>query len=359
LATTIISFVVVIGIIVFVHELGHFLAAKLSGVRVEVFSLGFPPKMIGHKFGETEYQLAWIPLGGYVKMSGMSDESFDETIDLKDPRGYTAQPFGKKVFIITAGVVMNIILAFVIYALLTWYGGVAKLSGTALTLVSSYSPAEQAGLKVGDVIVEIAGQPVTEWEQLTERIRALPGQSTVIGWKRGDSLMSAQITPTSTSELNLSTGKSDTVGKIGVLGSFTTEVVGPIKSLGYGAAQVWFVIRINVASVLALFSGNAHLSDLTGPIGIAKLSGESARSGWMNFVSFIAMISVSIGFLNIMPVPMLDGGHLVFMVIEAIIRKQIPEKIKINIMKVGLAALIMLVALVSYHDIVRVFLTKE
>jgi len=359
LITTILAFVVVIGIIVFVHEFGHFIAAKLSRVRVEVFSLGFPPKMIGRKFGETEYQIAWIPLGGYVKMSGMSDESMDENYNPDDPRGFTAQNFGRKIFIITAGVLMNVLLAFLIYSVITWTEGVSRLTGTALTIVTADSPAEKAGMVAGDEVVMVAGQPVKDWASLTNIIRANGGREIEIQWRRNDSLCSTKLVPEPTAEFNLATAKTDIVGKIGVLGTFTTESVGPIAALGYGATQVWWVVKLNVISLSALLTGRARLNDLTGPIGIAKLSGESVRSGFANFVAFIALISVSIGFLNLMPIPMLDGGHLLFIIVESAIRRRIPDKIKINLMRVGLAALLLLVALVSYHDIVKIFFTRD
>ncbi len=355
---TILSFIVVIGIIVFVHELGHFLAAKLSGVRVEVFSLGFPPRMLSRKIGETEYQLSWIPLGGYVKMSGMSDESFDSDFDRDDPRGFTAQPFVRKIFIIIAGVIMNILLGFAIYSAVTWQAGVGELVGTMITMVSPDYPAADVGLEVGDVIVEVAGEPVDDWGELTSVIRRHAGVPITVGWQRGDSLLTADITPRPTPEFNLSAGRTDTVGKIGVVGSFVTRSVGPLKALEYGAIQVWWVLKLSAQSLAALIGGQAHIRELTGPIGIAKLSGETARSGLANFLTFIALISVSIAFLNILPIPMLDGGHLLFILIEAAVRRPIPENVKINLMKIGMAALLLLILVVSYHDVIRFFIPQ-
>jgi regulator of sigma E protease len=276
-----------------------------------------------------------------------------------DPRGFTAQALWRKVLIITAGVLMNGFLAFILYTAVIWHEGVGRLTGNALTGVMAGSPAASAGLQIGDVITEAAGQKVGDWSELTSQIRSHPGVGMPISWRRGDSLFRADITPEATPEFDLETGHTDTVGKIGVLGTFTTDPVGPGEAVIYGAAQVWWVVRLNIVSLTALFLGHAQLSDLTGPIGIAKLSGESARSGLSDFVSFIAMISVSIGFLNLMPIPMLDGGHLALMLVEAVIRRRIPEKVKVNLMKVGLAALLMLVLFVSYHDIIRIFFAGD
>ncbi len=352
---TILSFIVVIGIIVFIHELGHFIAAKLSGVRVEVFSLGFPPKMYSKTYGETEYQLAWIPLGGYVKMSGMLDESLEEEIDPDDPGGFLIQPFYNKIFIISAGVLMNFILAFFLYSFLTWNQGISTLAGTTLTYVDSGYPAADIGIQEGDEITIIAGEAVVEWQQLTDIVRGYPGIPIPISWKRDNVLMSGLITPRAMPDFNLEEARTDTVGKIGVVGSFVTEAVGPLESFGHGAKQVYWILKLNVISIKALVTGGAHIKELTGPLGIAKMSGASARSGLATFLSFIAMISVSIGFLNILPIPMLDGGHLVFIIIEAIIRRPIPDKVKVKFIQFGMAALLLLIVVVSYNDIIRFY----
>ncbi|MDP8239298.1 MAG: RIP metalloprotease RseP [Candidatus Hatepunaea meridiana] len=353
--TTIISFIIVIGIIVFVHELGHFLAAKLSGVRVETFSLGFPPKMISKKIGETEYQLAWIPIGGFVKMTGMLDESFDDDYDPKDPKGFISQPLINKLFILVAGVLMNFLLGYFIYTGITWNQGVGKLSGTTVTMVNSDYPAADAGLQIGDRIVEINGETVTEWIKLTEIIRERSGVPTMVRWERGDSLMSNEIIPKPTPDFNLSTMETDTVGKIGIVGSMVMEPVGLFGALKYGGIEVCWILKLCGKSIIALTTGKAKISDLAGPIGIVKMSGDVARSGFISFLSFIAFLSINIGFLNILPIPMLDGGHVVFTLIEAAIRRPIPEKLKMNLMKAGFAALILLITVVSYFDIVRLF----
>lgn len=357
--TTILSFIVVLGIIVFFHELGHFLAAKLSGVRVEIFSLGFPPKMIGKKIGETEYQLAWIPLGGFVKMTGMLDESFDEDFDPEDPRCFIAQPLHKRVFIITAGVLMNFLLGILIYSAVIWSDGVTTggSSETVIGAVSIGSPADQAGLLPGDRIVSVDDQPVENWEELVNIVHQHPADPINVSWHRTDSLVTdslitREITPLAMPLLEF---KRDTVGKLGILGVLERESVNPFIALVYGTEQVVGVLHTNVISLYWLITGQARISELSGPVGIAKESGKSVRSGFTAFMMFIAFISVSIGFLNILPIPMLDGGHLFFMLIETAIRRPIPEKLKINMMRVGMALLILLILVVSYHDLMRVF----
>lgn len=356
--TTLFSFIVVIGIIVFVHEFGHFIAAKLSGVRVEIFSLGFPPKMIGKKIGDTEYQLAWIPLGGFVKMTGMIDESMDDDFDPEDPMCFVAQPFYKRAFIITAGVIMNFILGFVIYTGITWSEGVGTITENIIDQVVPGSIAEVGGILPGDRIIEVDGVQVTSWEELTQEIRNNPGEEINVKWMRDDIEYSELLIPEPRPSLNFKTGRRDTVGQLGIGGLIEVEPVSFISSIGYGFTKVIGILELNYISVKWLVTGQAKIRELSGPIGIAKMSGDSVRSGFAVFFGFIAYISISIGFLNILPIPMLDGGHLFFMIIEAIIRRPIPEKVKMNLMKVGLAALLLLIIVVSYHDIVRFFISN-
>ncbi len=289
-------------------------------------------------------------------MSGMADESYDEEVDLKDPRGFMAQPFLNKVFIICAGVIMNIILGFLIYTAIIWSSGIGKTTGTTLSYVSENYPAAEIGLMEGDRIAEVGGKRVESWEDLTNKIREYPGIPVSIYWYRSDSLMRAEITPRATPEFNVSEVKMDTVGKIGILGTIEVEKVGIFTASYYGAEQVWSIIRLNAVSFGALLTGRAQVKELTGPLGIAKMSGDSARSGVATFFSFIGLISISIAFLNILPIPMLDGGHLLFVVIEAIIGREIPEKIKVNLLKVGFAAIILLFLVVSYHDVIRYYI---
>jgi len=355
---TILSFIVVIGIIVFVHELGHFLAAKMSGVRAEEFSLGFGPIMFSYKYGDTDYQIRWIPLGGFVKMTGMLDESFDDDYDPDDPRGFISQSFIKRAFIITAGVIMNGLLAFVIYSIITYNEGVVASVDSTISMVAPDSPAESAGLLPGDVLKSVDGIDA-EWGKLTNVISSHPDDPIEITWMRNDSLYRSTITPLAKPSINFETGERDTIGQIGIGGTKVMMDVTIVQAIGYGVAQVGGIIDLNIISLRWLLTGKAKVKELSGPLGIAKMSGESAKSGLLSFMTFIAYISVSIGFLNILPIPMLDGGHLAFMIIEAIIRRPIPEKLKVNLMKAGMAALLLLILVVSYHDIIRIFTSSN
>ncbi len=355
---TILSFIVVIGVIIFVHELGHFLAAKLSGVRVEIFSLGFPPKMFSKTVGETEYQIAWVPLGGFVKMTGMLDESLDDDFDPNDPKAFINKPFINRVFIITAGVIMNFILGYLIYLSVIMTMGLGTIEGTEINMVSAGSPAEVAGILKGDKIVEIEGTPITEWEELTGIVRRHPGDSIIVKWLRGDSLYRATIVPNVVPSINMETGDRDSVGQLGVLGTIVRHPVDFFDAFVYAGQNVWLDIDRSITTITWLVTGQAGIRDLSGPLGIAKMSGDSARSGFGSFIIFIAFISISIGFLNILPIPALDGGHLLFMIIEAIIRRPIPIKVKSIIIWGGLSSLLLLMITVSYFDVIRVFFSK-
>jgi regulator of sigma E protease len=353
---TIIAFIIVLGIIIFVHELGHFLAAKLVGIRVETFSLGFPPKMVSRKVGETEYVIGWVPLGGYVKMAGMVDESMEDKPLTGAAWEFMSKSYLQKIFVITAGVLMNFLLGIIVYFLLTWHIGVADVSQPVVGSLQKGFPAEQIGLQKGDRIVAIAGDSIKTWQELTDIIHASGGLALEIEWLRENESFSALVIPRDTT---LTRGDSTYhLGLIGINPQPEFRQVGFFESVGRGFRITWFIIEQSLSAFKMLIFGQAGLNDVAGPIGIAQLSGQTIRNGWVDFISLIAQISVSIGLLNIFPFPVLDGGHLVFITIEAIFRRTIPTKVKLNIQKVGLALILAFFLLVSYHDILRIIFGK-
>lgn len=349
---TILAFIIVLGVIIFVHELGHFLAAKLVGIRVETFSLGFPPKMVSKKIGETEYVIAWIPLGGYVKMAGMVDESMEDKPLTGAPWEFASKNFWQKSFVITAGVIMNFLLGILVYFLLTWHLGIADISQPVVGSVLEGTPAAQVGLQKGDRIVSIAGDSVATWQDLTKVIHASGGKTLDIEWLRDHTRFSGQVVPRDT--LIKQADSTYHLGLIGINPLPHFRKAGLFESLGRGFRITWFIITQSLATFKMLIFGQVGLNDVAGPIGIAQLSGQTIRNGIADFISLIAQISVSIGLLNIFPFPVLDGGHLVFIVVEGIIRRPISTKVKLNIQKVGLALILAFFLLVSYHDILRI-----
>lgn len=349
----ILYFIVVLGVIVFFHELGHFLAAKLVGVRVEVFSLGFPPKMVSRKFGETEYMLSWIPLGGYVKMAGMIDESMDDKPLTGASWEFMSKNFLQKTFVISAGVLMNLILAFLLYTLITLFSGVGEIGAARIGSIEPGYPADSAGVMQGDLITAVDDDSISNWEEMAEAIHAKPGQKITISWLRGDSAISAVVT-TIPKEISGENGKR-TVGLIGIGPELERRPAGFFESIVIGTKSTGYVIAVSAISLKMLITGEASVKDLVGPVGIVHYSGETAKSGAAVFFGFIALISVNIGFLNILPFPALDGGHIVYIIIEAIIRRPISTKVKLIIQQVGMALLLVLILLISYNDIMRFF----
>ncbi len=215
-------------------------------------------------------------------------------------------------------------------------------------------PADSIGLQKGDLIVAVDGDTITSWEHMADVIHAKPGQIIEIEWMRQDTLKKATLKTTS-NEIILE-GERRVIGLIGVGPLLDRRPVGLLEAIENGAKSTIYIAGVSIISLKMLITGKAGLKDIVGPVGILHYSGESARSGAATFFGFIALISINIGFLNILPIPALDGGHLVYIIIESIIRRPIPTKIKIIIQQVGMALLLLLILIVSYNDIVKFFL---
>jgi regulator of sigma E protease len=351
---TLLSFIVVLGVVVFVHELGHFLAAKLVGARVEAFSMGFG-KLIGKKVGDTEYRIGYIPLGGYVKIAGMVDEFMEEEGGITGADDeFQSKSTWAKMFMITAGVLMNMILGIIIYSFITLYEGEARIDPSAtIGSVSNGYPALDAGIQPGDRIISVNGIYAETWEDFRQEVHTKPEQELHVQWVRGADTLSADIV-TRAEEIVDIDGKR-TVGMLGVGPAYERVKTGFFRSFAVGSQTTWNIIVLNLKSLKMLVSGSASISDVAGPVGIASMSGDFARAGWITYLSFIGLISISIGLINIMPFPVLDGGHLVYIIIEAIIRRPVSTEIKMRLQQVGIILLIGLVLVVTYHDILRIF----
>ncbi|MBN2790409.1 MAG: RIP metalloprotease RseP [Candidatus Delongbacteria bacterium] len=351
---TLVSFIILLGIIVFIHESGHFLAAKLFGIRVEIFSLGFGKAIFKKKIGDTEYRLAWIPLGGYVKISGMVDESFDEKNVSKEPQSdeFESKNFFQKAFVISAGVMMNMILAVFIYTLITFFNGIAEPNSTIIQGFTEDSPAEKSGVLPFDKIISIDEVELEDWDHLSNIVHANPDKELHFKILRSDTLINLNIKTISTDAFEDNELKK--IGVVGIYPDYSIRDAGLVESLGIGFKTTWYWLDIGVYSIKMLVTGQASMKDLGGPVMIAQMTGESARAGFWAFLNFLAFISINIGFLNILPIPILDGGHLVFLSIEAVMRKKIPTNIKFRILQVGMILLLFFTMLVMYNDIGRV-----
>ncbi len=353
IALTVISFIVVIFVVIMAHELGHFMAARLSGIRVETFSIGFGPAIWSRKRGDTEYRLAWIPVGGYVKMAGMIDESLEGEGGITGAHDeFMSKRTLQKAFVILAGVIMNGILAFLIYASVAGIWGAYEAEPEAVIggLHPDY-PAAQAGLKPGDRILAVDGLAVESWEAMALKIHDYPGRPIeLVAERRGDTL-SVELVPLTVVQPGL--------GEIGLVGIEPNYVLRPVSALGemvrIGVLETMAGIRLAWRTIASFVSGEATLRDIGGPIFIAQLSGESARSGLFSFLRFIAFISINIAFINILPIPVLDGGHLVYVMIESAIRRPIPTRVKLWTQQAGMILLLVLMVFIMRNDILRIF----
>jgi len=352
--STVISFIVVLGILIFVHELGHFLAAKASGVRVLKFSLGFGPRLIGKKVGHTDYMISAIPLGGYVRMLGD-----DPTADLgpeEAPFSFLTQGTLKKIFIVAAGPVANFLFA--VFALwIVFMLGIPVLESVVGAVLEN-SPAERAGLVAEDRITSIDGVSITEWEEMSRLIQESGGEELALVVERSTDGETEELLIHITPELREGTNElmlPDEVYMIGISmsDSYHYDRKGPIGAIGASVYETGRIVGITFLVIGKMFSGDVPLNNLGGPILIAQVSAEAFRLGLMEFLYFLALISINLGILNLLPVPILDGGHLAFFVIEGVIGRPIHIRIKEIALQIGLVLLVALMAMAFYFDIAR------
>lgn len=426
---TIFYFILVLGVLVFVHEFGHFIVAKRSGIRVEQFSLGFPPKAFGITVGETEYCISWLPIGGYVKVAGMSD--FGSAEVKREPWEFQSKPRGIQMAVMVAGPIMNFLLGFMLilglrlalgdYVLQTTRIGridatspffdaglraddrilavdgnpvqnwnvmiealnasgdadlaldVARgsdvlsfavpfisgqelgfdpfLPSTAGSVTPGY-PAARAGMEPGDRVLSIAGESVSGWDEMREKISARPGLETEIRWLRGEEEMAARIAP------QPQRGGGRTIGVIGIGPSFEPRARVPVTIataversgrdlVGYTTLIFTLIKRL----VLGEISGRM----IAGPVGIAQMAGSKAREGWEALLDFMAMLSINLAVLNLLPIPALDGGHLMILSVEAITRRSLSARQKERLQQVGFVFLLGLMVYVTFGDIGRIW----
>ena len=373
-------FILALGPLIFVHELGHFLLAKFFGVRVEKFSLGFGPKLIGKKIGDTEYLLSAFPLGGYVKMFGEGgyieggevhttdgvDNIPAEELPLETLRELTAEekacsfahkPVLARIGIVVAGPVFNLLFAWLIFIILCMVGvpTVTTKIGEAL----KDKPAAKAGIQKGDVITAINNLPISRWDQIAEGVAASNGKPLALSVKRDSQALSFTITPEPRVSKNLFGEKVDgyAVG-VASAGEVITEYFGPLEAAVKGTQQTWKVIELTFMSLVKMAQRVVPMDSVGGPIMIADMAGKMAESGGASFLAFIALISINLGVLNLMPVPVLDGGHLVFFFAELIFRRPVPQKFREYAQQIGMVLLLGLRVLAFYNDIIRYFVTR-
>ena len=441
---------VLLGILIFVHEFGHFLFAKLLGVKVLKFSLGFGPKIIGRKFGDTEYLLSAVPLGGYVKMLGQSDtpQEEEEIPEEEKFQAYNHQPVWKRFLIVFSGPFFNLVFAAFIFVLVF-------LSGVPVPLpdigkVEENSPAAAAGLLTGDRVLQIDGKEVGTWHDISEAINDNPGKKRLFKVKRNDVLIEIRVSPEKKTEKNIfgedkeawsvgieplvlpvvgevmkgsrayaagllkgdrileingaplktwqnmtdlihenpekplqfriqrgqqvrdmtitpkkevyktPGGEEKAIGLIGIkpVGNDVIKKFGLFESVSLGLKRTWDISILTILSMVKLIQRVIPSNTIGGPIMIFQMAGEQASQGALNFFTFMAVISINLGVLNLLPIPILDGGHILFLGIEAAIRRPLNENAVMIAQRVGLILLLSLMAFAFYNDIVRLFAGK-
>ena len=355
-------FILVIGILVFIHELGHFLLAKKLGVGVITFSLGFGPKLIGRKIGETQYQISAIHLGGYVKLIG--EDRGEEVKEEDRARSFSFQPIWKRILIICAGPLFNIFLTLVIY----WFSfGIFGIPQEPLPLppkiggLSSGLPAEKAGFRQGDLIISIDHTSVTTWDEVANTIRKSEVKELSIKVKRNGDTIEFKITPEISKEKKPQGEKTSyVIGIIAPLEEMTYRYrrVGPLEAVYEGSLQTWHLTKLMMVILWKMISGDISPKTIGGPIQIAQEAGKQGKKGIPYLLGLIAILGINLGLINLFTIPILDGGHLLFLGIEAILGRPVSIKKMEIAQQVGLILIILLMIYAFHNDLRRLFFTR-
>lgn len=370
--------IIVFGLVVFVHELGHFIAAKLTGVYAPRFSIGFGPALLKKRWGETEYVLAALPLGGYVRMASREDEAtafleggsensavvqtrkdgFEPEAmipfgpkPIPESRWFESKPLSLRLVIMLAGVTMNALLAYGIYVGLLLHSGMPTPIPVAAA-VTAGKPAALAGIQAGDSIVSLNGRPLASWETLLDSIGASAGRPLQLGIVRKGQSMRFSVTPAAESVADPRTGEKQTLGRIGMMAS---EGFIPI-SVGDAFTTAWRLTLDNGSRIFSALGALAHgvgVRDLGGPIAIAQVSVQAARGGIESLLLLVALISINVAVFNLLPIPILDGGQILLNIAETIKGSAFSTQTRERILKGGLLIIGLLFVTVMFNDISR------
>jgi regulator of sigma E protease len=339
LLTTVIAFVFVLGLLVIVHELGHFATARMVGMGVREFGVGFGPKLGSKKYGDTVYSIGIVPLGGFVKIAGMDpDEEQDE-------KSYGSKPIWARMLVIAAGSLMNFVLPVLLFFIVILGAGIDQPSeAPILGNVFANKPAAVAGLLPGDRILTVDGQKMNVWMDFVNIIRTNANKEVVITYERAGSVGTIKVVP----EYDAKAGR----GVIGVMPQINKYKPGPFEAIGLAFKQTFTVGAAVVGGLVQMIVGQAP-ADVAGPIGVAQMTGEVAKMGFLPLLQFAAFLSINLGFINLLPVPVLDGGHLVTLAVEAIRGKPLGRDKLQLIQMIGFILLMGLMLLATFKDILR------
>ena len=360
----VVPFLFVLTIVVFFHELGHFLMARLCGIKVLVFSVGFGPEIAGFndRYG-TRWKISAVPLGGYVKFFGgdnaasVPDQAAAASMSDADRKdSFMFQPVRSRAAVVAAGPIANFVLAIAIFAAI--FMTVGKQTTCALVdTVQPASAAEAAGFKAGDLVTAINGEKIESFSDMQRIVSISAGETLSIEVDRGGTPVTLKATP-QLKEIKDNFGNIHRLGVLGISrsmspGDVKTEKVGPLRAVVMGAQETWFVVDRTLAYIGGVFVGREAADQLGGPIRIAQVSGQVATAGFTALIHLTAVLSVSIGLLNLFPIPLLDGGHLLFYAIETIRGRPLSERAQEVGFRIGLAVVVMLMIFATFNDILR------
>lgn len=359
-----VPFLFVLTIVVFFHELGHYLIAKWNGIKVLTFSIGFGPEIVGFDDRSgTRWKLAAIPLGGYVKFYG--DENAASVPDQDALSGlseaerrqtFPGQSVAARAAVVVAGPLANFLLAIAIFAGIFMFHG-KQTTTPRVDSIQAGSAAETAGFAVGDIVRAIDGRRIDSFSEMQRIVSGAAGQTLRVEVDRGGALLTLPVVPT-LREVKDNFGNVHRMGVLGITrsmapGDVKTESVGPFAAVGMGAAETWFIVERTLGYIGGIVVGRESADQLGGPIRIAQVSGQVATVGFVALLHLAAVLSVSIGLLNLFPVPLLDGGHLMFYAIEAVRGRPLSERAQEVGFRIGFALVIMLMIFATFNDILH------
>ena len=360
----VVPFLFVLTIVVFFHELGHFLMARWCGIKVMVFSIGFGPEIAGFndRYG-TRWKISAVPLGGYVKFFG--DENAASVPDQAAAAGMTEaekrdsfifQPVRSRAAVVAAGPIANFVLAIAIFAAIFMTVG-KQTTSARVDSVQSGSAAQAAGFQPGDLVLAINGEKIESFSDMQRIVSISAGEPLTVEVERGNALVALKAVP-QLKELKDNFGNVHRIGVLGISrsmapGDIKTEKAGPLRALVMGAQETWFVVDRTLSYITGVFAGREAADQLGGPIRIAQVSGQVATAGFAALLHLTAVLSVSIGLLNLFPIPLLDGGHLLFYAIETIRGRPLSERAQELGFRIGLAIVLMLMIFATFNDILH------
>lgn len=343
---TLIYFILILGIIVLIHEFGHFVFAKRAGIYVYEFSIGMGPRIFKwtRKNDETEYSIRLIPIGGFVQMAG---EEVEDDTDIPKDKKFGVKTFGQKFMTVIAGIMNNFILAIVLFFLIALSNGAPQNKAIVGEISKDY-PAYNSGLKTGDVILKLNGKDASSYETLALQLQVNTGKTITLDVKRNNEIKTISLTPKKVKV------DGETSYKYGF--AITDEVkTGLLPSIKYAFTKCFNLIWQMILIIAYLVTGHLGIGSLSGPVGIYNIVGSASSGGFWSLASLTALLSINVGFINLLPLPAFDGGRLLFVIIEKIKGKSVDPKLENTIHAIGFFLLMALMLLITYNDIVKLF----